>query len=278
VRKPGITIIVAGLLGMVAVFCLIASTIWNEALRGTNLTKDLQVAMIMGNIEWVRQLMDKGANPNAASLDGATMIQLAADLERPEIVKVLIDRGAKVDIIGAACVGDVERVESFIKEGNINTTTPRGKTPLMCAAEAGYLKVVTLLLVNGVEVDAKDNLGSTALMKAAEEGQLDIVKLLMNKGADVNLKDKSGFTSLISAALREKSSLDVFQLLLDRGAQINAKSNSGLTALAAAMSGYRCHPEIIKLLLENGADVNTKDIHGYGLMITAIQKDCPQLV
>ena len=123
-RKPGITIIVAGLLGMVAVFCLIASTIWNEALRGTNLTKDLQVAMIMGNIEWVRQLMDKGANPNAASLDGATMIQLAADLERPDIVKVLIDRGAKVDIIGAACVGDVERVESLIKEGSINTTTP----------------------------------------------------------------------------------------------------------------------------------------------------------
>ncbi|MBQ6002370.1 MAG: ankyrin repeat domain-containing protein, partial [Synergistaceae bacterium] len=54
-------------------------------------------------------------------------------------------------------------------------------------------------IINGANVNAKDNKGYTALMWAAEKGHTEIAEMLINHGADVNAENNSGFTALMLA-------------------------------------------------------------------------------
>ena len=57
------------------------------------------------------------------------------------------------------------------------------------AVRKGDLALVTSLLDQGADVNAKFRYGATALFKAAERGHVEIVKLLLARGADVTVKD-----------------------------------------------------------------------------------------
>ena len=82
-----------------------------------------------------------------------------------------------------------------------------GKTPLMLAAQYGYLDSVKLLLDNGADINRQtlatecwENDKSfcithgkrTALMYALQEGQFEVAKYLIGQGADVSLQDTEG--------------------------------------------------------------------------------------
>ena len=57
----------------------------------------LLVAATFGRAEAAKFLIEKGANVNASSNDGATALHGAAFFCHAEIVKLLLDRGAKVN-------------------------------------------------------------------------------------------------------------------------------------------------------------------------------------
>jgi ankyrin repeat protein len=89
--------------------------------------------------------------------------------------------------------GDVAGVKNIVKSG-ADVSKRRGilgMTPLMHAARAGNIGVVTVLLDNGSPVNAQATTGSvakwTALSFAAAEGHVDIVKLLLERGADIDM-------------------------------------------------------------------------------------------
>ncbi len=87
-----------------------------------------------------------------------------------------------------------------------------GKTPLMVAAQYGYLDSVKLLLENGADINKQTmkedeycsefarnlciNHGErSALMYAAQEGQYEVIKYLLSQGADINLRDTKGLSA-----------------------------------------------------------------------------------
>jgi ankyrin repeat protein len=53
------------------------------------------------------------------------------------------------------------------------------------AASAGHLKIVQLLLDNGVNIELQDVCENSALLLAAYEGHLEIIKLLLENGANI---------------------------------------------------------------------------------------------
>ena len=119
-----------------------------------------------------------------------------------------------------------------------------------------------------------------ALMLVALEGRTKEVKALLLQGVDVNAKDGMGRTALMFAVINMH--YDTVRALLDSGADVNAKSNSGGTALMlAATSG---EPRIVQVLLDKGADrdatlvetnINAMTLavqHGYAAVISLLKR------
>lgn len=76
-------------------------------------------------------------------------------------------------------------VEVLLGQGaEINATDKNGWTPLHCAARAGYLDVVKLLVESGASPKSETNLGSAPIWFAASEGHNDVLKYLMEKEHD----------------------------------------------------------------------------------------------
>ncbi len=112
-------------------------------------------AAAAGQTEFVKSLLDSGANIESKNKVGATPLIFASVNGHNDIVKLLLDRGA-----------------------NVNAKTTTGITPLIAAASAGDADVVKLLLEKGADVTAKDQQGRTALNMAEATGDAEVYALL----------------------------------------------------------------------------------------------------
>lgn len=63
-----------------------------------------------------------------------------------------------------------------------------GAPPLWCAAAAGHMDIVKLLISHGAEVNTITRTNSTPLRAACFDGHLEIVKYLVQHGADIEVK------------------------------------------------------------------------------------------
>lgn len=76
-------------------------------------------------------------------------------------------------------------VEVLLGQGaEINATDRSGYTPLHCAAKAGYLNVVKLLVESGASPKSETAHGCVPIWFAAYEGNNDVLKYLMEKEHD----------------------------------------------------------------------------------------------
>jgi ankyrin repeat protein len=226
----------------------------------------LCVEVISGNIAKVGELVDEGSDLNTAEcLNGMTPLSAAAMYNHAEIAKLLVDKGADVNIrdknkmtalMVAAEKGFFEIAKFLIDKGaDINVKDKDGRTPLLIALDididrfklvsekikAGVeigerVLIAKLLIERNADVTVKDNNKRTPLIVAVENDHVEIVKLLLNKGVDVNINDRNGRTVLITAA--NKGYLEIVRLLLDRVSDINARDNTGMTALFAAVKSW----------------------------------------
>ncbi|MEI7947070.1 MAG: ankyrin repeat domain-containing protein [bacterium] len=193
-----------------------------------------------GDLDIVKQLVDKGMSPDIQNSKGLTPLHCAAAAGKLHIVQWLINEGGATPDIG--CYED-------------------GKTPLHLAAKSGAFEIVQWLIdVVGVDPDIKDKEGRSPLHSAASGG-LEIVKWLVDtKGTNPNIKDHGGLTPLHTAALY--GHLDIAQWLVDeKGIPPGIEDSQGKTPLHyAAESGAL---DIVQWLIdEKGVAPYIKDIEG----------------
>lgn len=91
------------------------------------------------DIQWIKFLMQRGANPNIRDKNGITPLQLAVRLNYVEGAQELIKRGARFDISNGT-----------------------GETPLITAVHARNTQLVRILLAQGANPDRTDNSGRSA--------------------------------------------------------------------------------------------------------------------
>ena len=111
---------------------------------------------------------------------------------RGEAAAFLAQRGARLDLEGAAGARRLDVVKSFFKkDGSLkaNATKEHKELGFAWACEYGRIAVVTFLLQKGVNVAAEPH-GETGLHWAAYGGHADIVKLLLQQQAPINVKDE----------------------------------------------------------------------------------------
>src|SRR5262245_6086599 len=132
----------------------------------------LHWAVRADSLDTVKLLLDAGADPRAADIDGVPPLYLAAENGSARTIAALLDAGA-----------------------DPNTVAPTGRTVLMTAALNGNVDALALLLDRGAVLDARDTeFQQTALMVAVREGNADAVALLPARGADVNAHTRVGPT------------------------------------------------------------------------------------
>jgi ankyrin repeat protein len=159
------------------------------------------------SLQFVRALVERGANVNARLEKGAPRAPYAATLLRTE--------GA-TPFLMAADRADVPLMRELLKLG-ADPFLPNAdnSTPLMAAAglgtanpleeagtEAEALEAVQLLLERGADINAVDNNGDTAMHGAAYGNFPMVVQLLADRGADIDIwkrPDTAGRTPLFIA-------------------------------------------------------------------------------
>jgi hypothetical protein len=238
--------------GLLIVWCL------GVLLAGCATNPVLSSAVARGDVGAARDLIAQGEKPGAQDLIGAVR---KADLS---MTRLLLDSGVDVNgvhggvtaLIAAAYGGNLEIVRTLIQRGaKIDALNPHGLTPLIWAAEKGHVSVAQLLIDNGADVNHATQTGFTPLMAAGVGRELAIAEALLDAGARVNDVTHHGFTPLMLAAAGGNP--EIVRLLVSKGANIHHRSPKGLTAFALAASAGNAAAAVY--LYENGADPSIDD-------------------
>ncbi|MCK4823582.1 ankyrin repeat domain-containing protein, partial [bacterium] len=218
----------------------------------------LHKAVVSNNINKVKEFISAGANVNKKDKYNQAPVDLAIRYGYKEAVELLAVKGAGFSIHLAAFLGNVERLNSCIKNGaDVNQKNTDGQLPLHLAARSGHKHVAELLIANGSLIDEEeDTYHFTPLHFASKCGHIDVANLLIVNGSKIDVRDHHDFTPLHWAALCNQRQL--VELLLSKGAEVNAKDKDNRTPLYYSYLFGETYSDIIELLVVNGADVNVK--------------------
>ena len=159
----------------------------------------LSEAAMEGNTARVRSLLKEKVDVDGAQGDGTTALHWAAFRDDLDLVKLLLASGANpkaatregaITPLFMACTNGNAAIVSAMLAGGAdpNTVNANGTTALMTAAASGSVDAVKVLLDRGAGVKAKERAhGQTALMFAAALNRESVVKLLTARGAEPNV-------------------------------------------------------------------------------------------
>lgn len=216
------------------------------------------------DLEAVRAELAGGQDPNGVNENGTSALAAAVSGKQIEIVRVLLDAGAKAD----GPNNGFPLLASALPDGK-DTRPPAERYAL-----------ADMLIAAGAPVDATDSNGTPLLMRRISyySEDRDNLSYLLDKGANPNAREKNG-RSLLHAALQSPKKFWFADKLLAKGADINAAyvrmyyGNSAmwetplLEALRESISGEFTPavvypiPERVTYTLAHGAD---PAVGGYG--------------
>lgn len=210
----------------------------------------LIIASTMGQLDVVKALLDKGADPNIKDANSFTALHAAVrdsdyGLERSSIptsaaiVKALLAHGANPN---ARLKQDKQTVRA------VNELAFQGATPLALAAEVNNLEAIKALVEGGADPSIPTERGTTALILSSGAGTdvqrarsmeerataLETAKYLVEHGVDVNAKGQFGWTALHAASYQGLN--DVISYLTSRGGKLDAMDELGQTPLSISLS------------------------------------------
>ena len=144
-----------------------------EPLLDANPSLDIFDAAAVGRTRGLGELLD--GEPELArswSKDGFTALHLASFFGQEEAARILLERGAEVNVVA--------------RNANIHVT------PLHSAAAGSHPGIVKLLLEHGADPNAAQDGGFTPLHSAAQNDDRESAEALLEAGADPALVNDEG--------------------------------------------------------------------------------------
>jgi ankyrin repeat protein len=227
-----------------------------------------------GDLEGARQAFDEGADADACNDIPMNALAMAAEGERPDIVELLLARGADASLptwsppLFRAIQKQRLPILLRLLDHGVHPEqreSSYGRTALMVAARAGWLEGVKLLAERGADVRARSlggkganseaTVGETALLYAVESGNEEVVTWLLEHGADPTAVNDFFGDGPLAYAIRGRR-FEIVRRLLDAGADPNLPNRRGRRPLDEATKNWHMKPpdpRIVKLLRERGA-------------------------
>jgi len=230
---------------------------------------DVAAAVKARDTSHVLKLLKAGADPNQHSSYGAP-INVAAALGFPEIVVALLDAGADLQTRGfggvsplheAVLSGKSTIVKILVERGaKLEALDNMGRTPLLTYASASThnLDILRILLKAGADPKAVEPATTFSVLDyVAISGRTDEAELLVAAGAKVNGGDNLfGETPLHFALDCYTGAIGnhaMVEFLIAHGADVGAKDKAGSTPLEYVR---RCTPNgglMLDILAKAGA-------------------------
>lgn len=164
--------------------------------RRVSATALLEQATLTGHAETIKSLIAQGNDINTRNTQGMAPLHLAAAKGNIDMIQLLLDSGAEVDVVTtdscytslhyAASIGQVELCELLIRRGaDTDAQTSTQETPMHLAIARGHSKVVALLLKYHARLDIRDENGLTPLRLAETGRKREIVTMIQYHLNDV---------------------------------------------------------------------------------------------
>ena len=131
--------------------------------RWRALGEPLHLVAARGQLDALRERLDRGESPDERSATGATLLHLAAYCDQARSVRLLVSRGADLEARDPHTAG----------------------TPLVWAALGRGAAALRELLDLGADTEAENRWGESALILAVRTGRADATRHLLISGASV---------------------------------------------------------------------------------------------
>lgn len=190
--------------------------------RQGGLSNPLFDAVINSKYKVVDFLLENGANLEARNENGMTALGIAAWSNDLDMVKYLIEKGAKIN---------VSRLD--INPANSSDAINSSEEPLYWAIAHGNVEMAKYLLSRGAKIKTGNNgIGQAGLLWGAIRwGHLEALILLIENGIDVNVKVdlKNPRNSLPIFEAIEARNPAMLEILIKAGASTDVKNIEGKT-------------------------------------------------
>jgi len=219
--------------------------------RGADLQEELARAVLGSDIERVRFLLERGADPNVPDRQGQPPLVIAAQNRDTRMIELLLNAGA-----------------------DVNAADRAGLTALHHAVLRNHVPTIEVLVRRGADLTRKGGpAGLSPLALALSEGKRWAAKALIDLGADVAERiGEYGITPLMLLAAQDEAFERVkrvaggpavtalARMLVERGADVDAQSTEGVTALMIAAAND--NGPMLGFLLARRADPSIRNRRG----------------
>lgn len=244
-----------------------------------NLEKISELFVLLKKHKW-DDFIEKINNENVFDINitdeyNNYLLTYAVLFNKPDIVNLLIDKGARIDIVDSdnrsilyiVIHYNYDEILDILLNVNsenigisiIDIADKNGTVPLHYCVIFNNINALKKLLSYGASTNVADNKGYNALHMAVYMKSLTMTKLIIEQNVDVNSRCNSGETALHIACNLQL--IEIVKILLNNNINVNIQDyDHEFTALHYSVNLN--NRDIVKLLLNNGADPNIQDMVG----------------
>ncbi|UMB53346.1 ankyrin repeat domain-containing protein [Lutibacter sp. A64] len=259
----------------------------NSATALTQNNFDATTYAILANapIKVVEFLLNIEGNPiNKITHDGRTYLFWASSRGNLEIMELLLDKGAKTDIVDdkgssvllfAAGGGQTNPALYNLLLANgasINETNPKGTNAIhQLIGKVKNLNELTYFVMRGLNFSDTDKSGLNTIDYAARSGNKEIIEQLIKKGIaykDTNTDGGNAFLEAATIGRNGGNNLAFFKYLEGLGINPNITNKKGVNPIIK-LAARNKDITIFNYFIEKGVDVTKADSNGNTALINA---------